>query len=551
VVSRIWIVALGVAALAASCTSGSGAGPGAAGPAATPPPVPAGSADRACTPHACISLSRLASSIDTQLEGKVAGYVALIGTSIVVSSGFARTTADPPKLAMGPDVMVNVLSVGKMFTTIAVLRSLARHHLSTGSRIWPFLPPDWVKGPGVDTITFGELLTHRAGFRLDSGLVFQTGDAAREQIRHGVQQVDQRVADYNNINFTIFKDMLPFMEGAPGPRPAARAAAADRFFISYVQRQVFDPAGVTDATCAPVRDAMLMYPPPGDRTARGRQAPAGPSGCSGGGWFMTPASMRRVLDGLISDSLLSASQRQQMDGNCLGWDCSNTSQAGCRGKGGGPFCDGSACLQIFFGILAGTIPVVIATNSDPGKPLSSMPPTARAYFSIDLYVPNCFFAGHAFTLRSRVLSCFVDRPYRLRVVTQLNDAQVSATGDSTQGWPAVHLVTWSRNRMSPATFTLASDTEDALWRSTSGGYVPPAITKSAPHPCARAPACRTPSHDRLYQRRRGCRAPQDRGPPVFLSPAQATTVASHSPPTRAREVTWPLDLFPQGETLHI
>ena len=377
-VSRIWVVALGAVALAASCTAGPGAGPGAGGPAATSPPVPAGSVDRVCTAHACISLSRLASSIDTQLKGSVVGYVALIGTSIVVSSGLARTAADPPKLAMGPDVMVNVLSVGKMFTTIAVLRSLARHHLSTGSRIWPFLPPDWVKGPGVGTITFGELLTHRAGFRLDSGLVFETGDAAREQIRQGIQQIDKQVADYNNVNFTIFRDMLPFMEGAPQPGPAARAAAADRFFLSYMQRQVFDPVGVTDATCAPVRDAVLIYPPPGARTARGRQAPVPPSACAGGGWFMTPASMLRVLEGLISDGLLSRSLRQQMDRNCLGWDCSITSQPGYRGKGGGPFCDGSACLQIFFGILAGTIPVVVATNSDPGKPLFAIVQTALA-----------------------------------------------------------------------------------------------------------------------------------------------------------------------------
>ncbi len=135
----------------------------------------------------------------------------------VVASGLARTAADPPKLAMGPDVMVNVLSVGKMFTTIAVLQSLARHHLSIDSRIWPFLPPDWVKGPGIDTITFRELLTHRAGFRLDSDLVFKTSDAAREQIRQGIQQIDKQVADYNNIDFTIFRDMLPFMEGAPRP----------------------------------------------------------------------------------------------------------------------------------------------------------------------------------------------------------------------------------------------------------------------------------------------------------------------------------------------
>jgi CubicO group peptidase (beta-lactamase class C family) len=376
VVSRVWVGALGVVALAASCTSGSSAEPGAGGLAATRPPVPAGSADGACTARACVSVSRLASSIDTQLKGKVVGYVALIGTSKVVSSGLARTAADPPKLAMGPDVMVNVASVGKMFTTIAVLQSLARHHLSTGSRIWPFLPPDWVKGPGVGTITFGELLTHRAGFRLDSGLVFQTGNAAREQIRHGVQQVDKQVADYNNIDFTIFRDMLPFMEGVRDSGPAARAAAADRFFLNYVQRQVFDPVGVTDATCAPVRHAMLMYPPPGAGTAPGKQAPVPPSACSAGGWFMTPASMRAVLEGLIHGRLLSTSQRQQMDRNCLGWDCSVAGQAGYRGKTGGPFCDGSACLQIFFGILAGTIPVVIATNSDPGKPLFAIVQTA-------------------------------------------------------------------------------------------------------------------------------------------------------------------------------
>jgi CubicO group peptidase (beta-lactamase class C family) len=267
--------------------------------------------------------------------------------------------------------LVNVASVGKMFTTIAVLKSLAAHHLTIDSRIWPFLPPDWVKGPGIDTITFAELLTHRAGFRLDSGLVFQAGNAAREQIRHGIQQIDKQVADYNNINFTIFRDMLPFMEGARD-----QGSAADRFFLSYMQRQVFDPVGVTDARCAPVRHAMLMYPPPGAGTARGRPAPVGPSACAGGGWFMTPASMLRVLQGLISGSLLTRSQRQQMDANCLGWDCSVAGQAGYRGKYGGNGDPASAGLQIFFGILAGTVPVVVVATSPKGRPLPAVVQTA-------------------------------------------------------------------------------------------------------------------------------------------------------------------------------
>jgi hypothetical protein len=90
VVSRIWVVALGVVALAASCTSGPGGEPNAGGPAATSPPMPAGSTDRICTPHSCISLSRLASSIGTQLKGNVVGYVALIEVfSATVTSAFA------------------------------------------------------------------------------------------------------------------------------------------------------------------------------------------------------------------------------------------------------------------------------------------------------------------------------------------------------------------------------------------------------------------------------------------------------------------------------
>ena len=64
-----------------------------------------------------------------------------------------------------------------------------------------------------------------------------------------------------------------------------------------------------------------------------------------------------------------------MDGSCLGWDCSLGGQAGYRGKSGGPLCDGPACLQIFFGILAGTIPVVIATNSN-FPPLQAVVQTA-------------------------------------------------------------------------------------------------------------------------------------------------------------------------------
>ena len=83
--------------------------------------------------------------------------------------------------------------------------------------------------------------------------------------------MDQRVADCNYINFTIFKDMLPLMEGLPGggqPRaPQARTAfSSPMFSVRYSIQWVSRTPG------APVRDAMPMYPPPGAGTARGRPA---------------------------------------------------------------------------------------------------------------------------------------------------------------------------------------------------------------------------------------------------------------------------------------
>jgi hypothetical protein len=86
--------------------------------------------------------------------------------------------------------------------------------------------------------------------------------------------------------------------------------------------------------------------------------------------------MLRVLQGLITGTLLTGSQRQQMDANCLGWDCSIASQAGYRGKYGGNGDPASAGIQIFFGILVGTIPVVIVTTSPNGPPLQAVIQTA-------------------------------------------------------------------------------------------------------------------------------------------------------------------------------
>src|SRR5438270_9352138 len=61
------------------------------------------------------------------------------------------------------DVPMHVASVSKLITAMAMTKLLEDHNISPDARIWPSLPPYWVRGPGVDQLTFRHLLTHTSG----------------------------------------------------------------------------------------------------------------------------------------------------------------------------------------------------------------------------------------------------------------------------------------------------------------------------------------------------------------------------------------------------
>src|SRR5712671_71084 len=113
--------------------------------------------DTACDAAGCISLQKFSAGIDAQLNGKVAGYVSMIGPLPIVSTyGVARTSADPPAQSMDTTSRTNVASVSKVLTTIGALQSLARHNIALDSPIQPYLPLDWTRGMDVDAVTFHE-----------------------------------------------------------------------------------------------------------------------------------------------------------------------------------------------------------------------------------------------------------------------------------------------------------------------------------------------------------------------------------------------------------
>ena len=323
--------------------------------------------DTACDLSGCISLSQFSANIESALSGKVVGYVSTVGSLAIVSKdGMARTPADSPSLAMDSDIRTDIASLSKVLTTIGVLQSLKAHNLTIESKISPYLPPDWDQGNNIDTISFRDLLTHSAGFRVDGNGSKTTYAVLKQQIENGVTLSDKLVPQYNNLNFAIFRELLPFMEGFNDPGPATRADATAAFYINYMNQHVFQPLGIANAGCDPaaVSHPMLTYPVPPIGATKGTDWGDWTLACGGGGWLLDAGELYKVmLDLAGGNTLLSDDQKYVMNANCLGWDCSVQTQTDYVGKNGNLSSSGFV-LWTFFGIFKCTVPVVVIVNSD-------------------------------------------------------------------------------------------------------------------------------------------------------------------------------------------
>lgn len=333
--------------------------------------------DRYCDPSGCVSANQLSANLDAALQNKVVGYISIVGLK-VVTWGKARTSADPPSISMDTGVPLNVASISKTLTTIAVLQSLAKNNLTISSKIATYLPPDWSVGPNIASLSFQQLLTHTSGFR-EAALNYAS---LQQQISDGVTQANQ-VPKYDNGNFALFRVMLPYMEKFNDPGMPGRPGAVASFYITYLQQHVFQPVAASSPECKPAANShpVLFYPfPPGN--ANGSDGGDWTLTCGAGGWVVSASDLFKVLQDLISgNNLLSDTQKSSMTSNCLGWDCSVQTQIDYVGKNGlivqsnNP--SGSGWEDnTWWSIFKGKLGVIVITNSDPGANLNQIVPIA-------------------------------------------------------------------------------------------------------------------------------------------------------------------------------
>jgi hypothetical protein len=333
--------------------------------------------DTVCDPQGCVSPSKFAVNIYKALNGKVVGYAINVGGFFPYYGGWARTASDPPKTSMGGALRTNVASVSKVLTTIGVLQSLSKHSLTLDSKIWPYVYPDWHEGKNVRTITFRELITHHAGFREYCSGGRTTYAILKEQISNGVNLSDKKKSSYNNCNFAIFRELLPFMEGHPiTGTDSARAAKSADFYIDYMNTHVFERIGLGSRACkpysAPGYPPVLSYPLPAD-SRRGTTWGDWTLKCGGGGWVLSAQDLFAILVDLIYQHRMlgpeNTSELLAPSPNCIAWDCAEG--ASCPDpyvcKNGALNGNRGEHVHTYIGIFKCTMPVVVIVNSDIPK----------------------------------------------------------------------------------------------------------------------------------------------------------------------------------------
>jgi D-alanyl-D-alanine carboxypeptidase len=295
-----------------------------------PQPATAGFLPRGAILHdpgPSFSVNRFANQLRNRLSGNAKGWAFAINTNGVLAEEDAGGDARAPsegRLAMTPGRRLNIASVSKTITAVAVLRLLEEVGLTIHDRIWPFLPDTWMLGPGVTSLRFRHLLTHQSRL-VSTNTNFQntlsyTGLAATIQ----TGAVAPPGYNYLNANFALFRVIIPTLWRAAGQQAANNDtdAAANFFYAIYIMDELFgemgDAIGQNASTSELDANPTLYYNTVSSNSGISMGNWAALAG--GGGWHLSARELAAFLAHITyNDDVLSPAVRAQMDALALGW----------------------------------------------------------------------------------------------------------------------------------------------------------------------------------------------------------------------------------------
>lgn len=212
--------------------------------------------------------------------------------------GKARTSVDGA-LDFTLNKEINVASVTKFYTAIGVMQLLEANNLTIDAYIEPWLPASWTKGPGVNNLTFKDLLKHRSGLEstnnnFDTTLGYE---GLKTCIATGV--INPKNRNYLNVNFALFRVLIPSLWSAISNNAINIESDQNTQFmyLLYMQLHIFDRLDLPQVDCSPEsRETATLYYNVNDpiTNGEGRFYGSWNNKAGGGGYFMSVIEMAKV-----------------------------------------------------------------------------------------------------------------------------------------------------------------------------------------------------------------------------------------------------------------
>jgi hypothetical protein len=313
------------------------------------------------------------------------------------AADWAQLPDDPEPEAGGihwrHSVPMNVGSVSKFVTAIAVVRLLLEKNIRSTRPVYDFLPKYWRPHFTLNSISFDKLLGHRSGLgrALNPNNMLNSnsgpGDfaAAKTYVFTGGPQDDQ--FDYKNLSYAVLRvlfatltETLPSdFNGASSTDPTGDLfwdVASAGAYCGYVNDNVFAPADIAPRGFTPDGDAAKAYSTPPE--VPGARLFSGYTGIGPGGWHLSIGELVRLLDAFRSGSILPRWRAEQLLYNLYGLDQAIATRAGTVYTKGGRELDGEGRgMDSAIYLMPGNVSFAIFVNS-LGRPAAVSRPGNRA-----------------------------------------------------------------------------------------------------------------------------------------------------------------------------
>ena len=302
------------------------------------------------------------------------------------ASGFAQLPGDG-EVGWGLHVPMNIASVSKFVTAIALVRLLRDANIPLKTPVAAYLPQYWTQGPGIGSITFHDLLRHEAGL---GGSITDSGTGrfaeAKSEIRSGSSGTG--TYNYKNVNFAILRVLFATLTGTLNPsfimpRSPFLLTFPDNdvfwdlvsatAYSNFVNDYVFAPASINPRGFTPEDNAANAYAyPPKAPGASHVDIADGPGGSGQSGWHLSIGELVRLLDRFRAGAMMARWRAEQLLSNMYGLDQPLITKAGPVYRKGGRKVNGKRGMDSAICLMPDDVNFAIFVNSWDGSNLGHL-----------------------------------------------------------------------------------------------------------------------------------------------------------------------------------